>query len=99
MVRERKLWVRQFGPNPLLGLFAVNVALVIAGSPTDPITRSLALDLERRGFIVYMLVGTSEDELIVQNEACMDIRARGTSDGAGRMRRIQIEHQEHAGSA
>ncbi|KAI9835186.1 MAG: hypothetical protein M1819_002556 [Sarea resinae] len=48
--------------------------VVIAGSPHEPITRSIALDLERRGFIVYIVVSTVEEEQAVQNEARVDIR-------------------------
>ncbi|KAI9866474.1 MAG: hypothetical protein M1813_001024 [Trichoglossum hirsutum] len=48
--------------------------VVIAGSPNDPITRTLSLDLERRGFIVYVVVGTVEEEQIVHNESRVDIR-------------------------
>ncbi|KZF25997.1 DUF1776-domain-containing protein [Xylona heveae TC161] len=48
--------------------------VVIAGSPSDPITKSLALDLERRGFIVYIVVNTIEEEQLVRNESRVDIR-------------------------
>ncbi|MCJ1361356.1 hypothetical protein MMC16_000454 [Acarospora aff. strigata] len=47
--------------------------VVIAGSPSEPITRSLALDLERRGFIVYIVVNTMEEEQLVRNETRADI--------------------------
>ncbi|KAI9648524.1 hypothetical protein NHQ30_003159 [Ciborinia camelliae] len=48
--------------------------VVIAGSPSEPITRSIALDLERRGFIVYVVCNTIEEEVLVQNEARQDIK-------------------------
>lgn len=48
--------------------------VVIAGAPNEPITRSLALDLERRGFIVFVVCNDVEEEVIVQNEARSDIR-------------------------
>ncbi|KAF3762084.1 hypothetical protein M406DRAFT_293731 [Cryphonectria parasitica EP155] len=41
--------------------------VVIAGSPNLPLTRSLALDLERRGFIVFIACNTLDDETTVQN--------------------------------
>jgi hypothetical protein len=47
---------------------------VIAGSPTSPITKSISLDLERRGFIVYVVVNSVEEEHTVQSEARVDIR-------------------------
>ena len=39
--------------------------VVLAGSPSEPITRSISLDLERRGFIVYIVCNTIEEEVIV----------------------------------
>ena len=48
--------------------------VVLAGSPAEPITRSLSLDLERRGFIVYVVCNTIEEEMIVQNESRTDIK-------------------------
>lgn len=47
--------------------------VVIAGSANEPITRSLAVDLERRGFIVYVVVNTIEEEQVVRNEGRADI--------------------------
>ncbi|KAI1736132.1 DUF1776-domain-containing protein [Xylaria scruposa] len=48
--------------------------VVIAGSPALPLTKSLALDLERRGFIVYVVCNTIDDEVIVQSLSRPDIR-------------------------
>ncbi|KUJ24362.1 DUF1776-domain-containing protein [Mollisia scopiformis] len=48
--------------------------VVIAGSPSEPITRSISLDLERRGFIVYIVCNTIEEEVLVQNESRPDIK-------------------------
>jgi hypothetical protein len=48
--------------------------VVIAGSPGEPITRSLALDLERRGFIVFIVCNDIDEEVMVQNESRIDIR-------------------------
>jgi hypothetical protein len=48
--------------------------IVIAGSPGEPIVRSLALDLERRGFIVFIVCNDVDEEVMVQNEARADIR-------------------------
>ena len=48
--------------------------VVVAGSPTLPLTKSLSLDLERRGFIVYVVCSTMDDELIVQNFSRPDIK-------------------------
>jgi hypothetical protein len=48
--------------------------VVIAGSPALPLTRSLSLDLERKGFIVFVVSNSHEDEIMVQNLARPDIR-------------------------
>jgi hypothetical protein len=40
----------------------------------DPLTRSLAVDLERRGYIVYITVSSTEEDSLVQSEAKPDIR-------------------------
>lgn len=51
--------------------------VVVAGSPNLPLTRSLSLDLERRGFIVYIACNTLDDEAVVQNLSRPDIRPLG----------------------
>ncbi|KAH8162815.1 hypothetical protein CIB48_g5437 [Xylaria polymorpha] len=48
--------------------------VVIAGSPSLPLTKSLSLDLERRGFLVYVVCSTLEDEAMVQSLSRPDIR-------------------------
>ncbi|RDW75987.1 hypothetical protein BP5796_06808 [Coleophoma crateriformis] len=48
--------------------------VVVAGSPSEPLTRSISLDLERRGFIVYVVCNTIEEEMQVQNESRSDIK-------------------------
>jgi len=48
--------------------------VVIAGSPTLPLTRSLSLDMERKGFIVYVVCNSVEDEVMVQNLSRPDIQ-------------------------
>ncbi|KAK1598382.1 uncharacterized protein LY79DRAFT_624024 [Colletotrichum navitas] len=47
--------------------------VVIAGSPALPLTRSLSLDFERRGFIVYIVCNAQEDESMVHSLARPDI--------------------------
>ncbi|KAK4100646.1 DUF1776-domain-containing protein [Parathielavia hyrcaniae] len=51
--------------------------VVIAGSPALPLTRSLSLDLERKGFIVFIVSNSHEDDVMVQNLARSDIRPLG----------------------
>lgn len=49
------------------------MSIVVAGSPHEPMTRSIASDLERRGFIVYITVSSQEEEHIVRSENRVDI--------------------------
>ncbi|GAB0137662.1 hypothetical protein EsDP_00005919 [Epichloe bromicola] len=51
--------------------------VVIAGSPTLPLTKSLSLDMERRGFIVYIVCNAAEDESLVHALSRPDIRPMG----------------------
>ena len=46
---------------------------MLAGSPTSALTTAVALDLERRGFIVYIITSTAEDEQHVRNHSRVDI--------------------------
>ncbi|KAK2740970.1 hypothetical protein FQN55_008525 [Onygenales sp. PD_40] len=48
--------------------------VVIAGSPHEAMTRSVACDLERRGYIVFVTVSSSEEENLVRSEGREDIR-------------------------
>ncbi|KAF2831515.1 DUF1776-domain-containing protein [Ophiobolus disseminans] len=48
--------------------------VVVAGPPNSPITRSLSLDLERRGFIVYIVCSNMDEEQQVISEARADVR-------------------------
>ncbi|ODA76158.1 hypothetical protein RJ55_08441 [Drechmeria coniospora] len=48
--------------------------VVIAGSPTLPLTKSLSLDMERRGFVVYVVCNAAEDERLVHAYSRPDIR-------------------------
>ncbi|WEW58797.1 hypothetical protein PRK78_004265 [Emydomyces testavorans] len=49
--------------------------VVIAGSAHEAVTRSIASDLERRGFIVFITVASVEEQNVVENEAREDIRS------------------------
>lgn len=48
---------------------------VVAGSPHEPMTRAIATDLERRGYIVYVTVSSADEEQIVKSENRADIKA------------------------
>lgn len=49
--------------------------VVIAGSPALPLTKALALDMERRGFIVYIVCSAAGDANMVEALSRPDIRA------------------------
>ena len=73
MYRQRKAYSRKRrarrAPNG-----ARKEVVVLAGAPHEPISRSLSLDLERRGFIVYVIVNTPEEDHLVRSESRADIR-------------------------
>lgn len=48
--------------------------VVVAGPPNSPITKSLSLDLERRGFIVYIVCSNMDEEQQVLGESRVDVR-------------------------
>jgi len=48
--------------------------VILAGSPHSQMTRALSLDLERRGFIVYIPVNSLSEEQVIQSESRPDIR-------------------------
>ncbi|EMD63081.1 hypothetical protein COCSADRAFT_172474 [Bipolaris sorokiniana ND90Pr] len=48
--------------------------VVLAGPPNSPIVRSLSLDLERRGFIVYIVCSNMDEEQQVLGESRADVR-------------------------
>lgn len=47
---------------------------VVAGSPHEAMTRAIAADLERRGYIVYVTVSSADEEQIVLAEHRADIK-------------------------
>ncbi|KAL8991800.1 MAG: hypothetical protein Q9169_007639 [Polycauliona sp. 2 TL-2023] len=47
--------------------------VILGGPPSAPLTRSLSLDLERRGFIVYIPVNSLWEERLIQAESKTDI--------------------------
>ncbi|KAI9044152.1 DUF1776 domain-containing protein [Aspergillus affinis] len=49
--------------------------LVVVGSPLEPMTKAISVDLERRGYIVYVTVSSAEEEHIIQSQNSGDIRA------------------------
>ncbi|KAK0731307.1 hypothetical protein B0H67DRAFT_564437 [Lasiosphaeris hirsuta] len=48
--------------------------VVIAGSPALPLTRSLSIDLERKGFSVYVVSNGSLDDTLIRGMSRVDIQ-------------------------
>lgn len=71
---QRSRWLRKTRRARRARNGARTEVVVVAGSPTLPLTKSLALDMERRGFIVYIVCNASEDEGLVHAYARPDIR-------------------------
>lgn len=47
--------------------------VVLAGATASPLASALALDLERRGFVVYVLVGSVEEETYIRSLSRADL--------------------------
>lgn len=47
--------------------------VVVAGSPASPMTSAISLDLERRGFVVYVVASTGEDDQYVRSQSRVDL--------------------------
>ena len=50
------------------------IVLLACSTFHDPLTKSLAVDLERRGYIVYVTVSSTEEDSLVQQESKPDLR-------------------------
>ena len=74
MIQRRKALYHKKRRAKRAGNGARLEAVVIAGSISEPIVRSLALDLERRGFVVFIVCESTHDEKLVQKEGSEDIR-------------------------
>lgn len=63
-------------PSSISGwIWYADTHVVVAGSPHEPMTRTIAADLERRGYIVYIMVSSADEEHLVQSEHRADIKA------------------------
>ena len=47
--------------------------VVVAGAVSNPLTSALYLDLERRGFVVYVVASTNEDEQYIRSQSRIDL--------------------------
>lgn len=47
--------------------------VVVAGAVASPLTSALYLDLERRGFVVYVVANTQDDEQYIRSQSRIDL--------------------------
>ncbi|KAK1823254.1 hypothetical protein LTR12_002327 [Friedmanniomyces endolithicus] len=47
--------------------------VVVAGAVANPVASALYLDLERRGFVVYVVASTQEDEQYIRSQSRIDL--------------------------
>ncbi|KXT15671.1 hypothetical protein AC579_6116 [Pseudocercospora musae] len=47
--------------------------VVVSGAVANPLTSALYLDLERRGFVVYVVANTAEDERYIRSQSRADL--------------------------
>ena len=73
IIWRRRRYQRRKRRAPRAANGARTEVVILAGPPHALLTRSLALDLERRGFIVYIPVSTLAEERMVRAELRADI--------------------------
>ena len=73
--RRRKAHARRRRAKKFANGAKKEMVVLACSSFHDPLTKSLALDLERRGYIVYVTVASTEEDSLVQSEAKPDIRS------------------------
>ena len=72
--RRRKAHARKRRARKFANGAKKEIVVLACSSFHDPLTRSLALDLERRGYIVYVTVASKEEDSLVHAEAKEDLR-------------------------
>jgi hypothetical protein len=72
--RSKKEHNRKRRAKKLRGGGKKEIVVLACSSFHDPLTKSLALDLERRGYIAYITVSTTEEDSLIQSEAKPDVR-------------------------
>jgi hypothetical protein len=72
--RSRKEHSRKRRAKKLRGGGKKEIVVLAGSSLHDPLTKSLALDLERRGYVVYVTVSTTEEDSLIQSESKADLR-------------------------
>lgn len=72
--RARKAHARKRRAKKLPNGAKKEIIILVCSSFHDPLTHSLALDLERRGYVVYVTVSSTEEDSLIQQEAKADLR-------------------------
>ncbi|RLV91054.1 hypothetical protein JA1_004140 [Spathaspora sp. JA1] len=71
---------------PKLANGARRDVVLIVGSPTEPLTRLIALDFEKRGFIVYLtLLDANDSKYIESNPITDDVNYLNLNEGKGNL--------------
>lgn len=72
--RRKKAHARKRRAKKLPNGAKKEIVVLACSTFHDALTRSLALDLERRGYVVYITVSSTEEDSLVQQEAKADLR-------------------------
>ncbi|RMZ84921.1 hypothetical protein DV738_g29, partial [Chaetothyriales sp. CBS 135597] len=72
--RKKKAHVRKRRAKKQPNGAKKEIVVLACSTFQDPLTRSLALDLERRGYVVYVTVSSAEEDALVQQEGKIDLR-------------------------
>jgi hypothetical protein len=72
--RQRKAHARKRRAKKLPNGAKKEIIVLVCSTFHDPLTRSLALDLERRGYVVYVTVSSTEEDSLIQQESKADLR-------------------------
>jgi hypothetical protein len=72
--RSKKAQARKRRAKKLPNGAKKEIVILVCSTFHDPLTKSLALDLERRGYVVYVTVSSTEEDSLIQQEAKADLR-------------------------
>ncbi|ETI25830.1 hypothetical protein G647_02607 [Cladophialophora carrionii CBS 160.54] len=72
--RRRRAHTRKRRAKKLPNGAKKEIVVLACSTFHDALTRSLAVDLERRGYVVYVTVSSTEEDSLVQQEAKQDLR-------------------------
>lgn len=72
--RRKKAHARKRRARKLPNGVKKEIVVLACSTFHDALTRSLALDLERRGYVVYVTVSSTDEDSLIQQEAKSDLR-------------------------